>query len=62
MILLDSTLALLLAARIHGSDAAVRATAKRCVGRLPRSKRDLLFQVINSRSPLALVEHLAQEL
>ncbi|MFZ6044928.1 hypothetical protein ACFW0H_02225 [Pseudomonas sp. CR3202] len=62
MTLLDATLALLLAARIHRSDAAVRATAKRCVGQLPRSKRDVVYQVIDSRSPLALVEFLAREL
>ncbi|MOA50039.1 hypothetical protein D3C78_1730080 [compost metagenome] len=62
MTLTDATLALLLAARIHGTDAAVRATAKRCAKLLPRSKRDVLYQVVESRSPLTLVEYLAQGL
>lgn len=62
MTLLDTALALLLAARIHRSDAAVRATARRCVKRLPRSKRDVIFQVIDSHSPLVLVELMAGQL
>ncbi|MBV2205658.1 MAG: hypothetical protein KUL87_09575 [Pseudomonas sp.] len=62
MTLSDATLALLLSAHIHGTDAAVRATAKRCVKLLPRSKRDLLYKVIESRSPLELVTFLAREL
>ncbi|KSQ24973.1 hypothetical protein FA454_14465 [Pseudomonas aeruginosa] len=59
MTLTDATLALLLTARIHGTDAAVRATAKRCVKLLPRSKRDLIYNVIDSRSPLKLVDLMA---
>ncbi len=62
MTLSDATLALLLAARIHGTDAAVRVTAKRCVNLLPRSKRDLLYKVVDSRSPLELVALMAREL
>ncbi|HBO3354265.1 TPA: hypothetical protein L4S42_002077 [Pseudomonas aeruginosa] len=62
MTLSDATLALLLAARIHGTDAAVRTTAKRCVKLLPRSKRDLLYKVVDSRSPLELVALMAREL
>lgn len=62
MTLLDATLALVLAARIHRSDAAVRATARRCVKRLPRSKRDVVFQVIDSTRPLVLVELMAEQL
>jgi hypothetical protein len=34
----DATLVLLLAARIHGTDEAVRASAKSVVKKLPRSK------------------------
>ncbi|HBO3861923.1 TPA: hypothetical protein L4T44_000710 [Pseudomonas aeruginosa] len=60
--LTDATIALLLAAKIHGTDAAVQATAKRCSQRLSRSKRDLMFTVVNSREPLKLVEHIAQHL
>lgn len=62
MTLSDATLALLLAARIHGTDAAVRTTAKRCVKLLPRSKRDLLYKVVDSGSPLELVTLMAREL
>lgn len=62
MTLTDATLALLLAARIHGTDSAVRATAKRCVKLLPRSKRNLIYKVVDSRSPLELVGFLASGL
>ncbi len=60
MTLTDATIALLLAARIHGTDTAVRATAKRCAKLLPRSKRHLLHLVVESKSPIALVGFLAQ--
>ena len=62
MTLTDATLALLLTARIHGTDAAVRATAKRCVKLLPRSKSDLIYKVVDSRSPLEFVDLMARGL
>lgn len=62
MNLTDATLVLLLAARIHGTDEAVRTSAKSVVKKLPRSKRDLIYKVIASRSPLELVDFLAQNL
>ncbi|MEO9335759.1 hypothetical protein ABI260_26055 [Pseudomonas guguanensis] len=62
MNLTDATIALLLTAQIHGTNAAVQATAKRCSQRLARSKRDLMFTVMNSREPLKLVDHIAQNL
>ncbi|SEB46518.1 hypothetical protein SAMN04490193_1382 [Pseudomonas marginalis] len=62
MNLTDATLVLLLAARIHGTDEAVRASAKSVVKKLPRSKRDLIYKVIDSRRPLELVGFLAQNL
>lgn len=62
MTLTDATLALLLTARIHGTDAAVRATAKRCVKLLPRSKRDLIYKVVDSQSPLEFVDLMARGL
>lgn len=62
MNLTDATLVLLLAARIHGTDEAIRASAKSVVKKLPRSKRDLIYKVIDSRSPLELVDFLAQNL
>ena len=59
MTLLDAAVALFLAQRIHGSDAAIRATAKRCAKLLPRSQRELMFKVVASKSPRALVSYLA---
>lgn len=62
MTLTDAVIALLLSARMHGTDDAVRATAKRCEKQLPRSKRDLMFQIVDSRSPHAFVVVMAQNL
>jgi len=62
MNLSDATLVLLLAARIHGTDEAVRASAKSVVKKLPRSKRDLIYKVIESKSPLQLVGFIAENL
>ncbi|MFC5695482.1 hypothetical protein ACFPU0_07890 [Pseudomonas sp. GCM10022186] len=62
MNLQDATLALFLAAHIHRSDQAIRATAKRCAKLLPRSKRDLMFSIIDSAEPLKLVNHIAEHL
>lgn len=53
------TLALLLSARIHGTDEAVRATARRCLKQLPKRQRDLMFNVIQSRHPLQMVRTIA---
>jgi hypothetical protein len=62
MNLTDATLALLLAAKIHGTDEAIRKTAKSVVKQLPRSRRDLIFIIIESRQPLELVKHLGVNL
>ncbi|QXI26349.1 DUF7740 domain-containing protein [Pseudomonas vanderleydeniana] len=62
MNLSDAVLILLLAARIHGTDEAVRASAKSCVKKLPRSKRELIYNVINSRSPMELIALMAENL
>ncbi|MGH8388626.1 MAG: hypothetical protein ACRESJ_24635 [Pseudomonas sp.] len=62
MNLTDATIVLLLAARIHGTDEAVRASAKSVVKKLPRSKRDLIYKVIDAQSPLSLVGFLAEHL
>jgi len=62
MNLTDATLVLLLAARIHGTDDAVRASAKSVVKKMPRGKRDLIYKVIDARNPLALVQFLAEHL
>ncbi|GID02990.1 hypothetical protein [Pseudomonas sp. 008] len=58
----DATLILLLAERIHGTDEGVREAAKSVVKKLPRGKRDLIYNVINSPTPLELVRHVAQNL
>ncbi|AYC33029.1 hypothetical protein D3880_11935 [Pseudomonas cavernae] len=62
MTIVDATIALLLAAKIHGTNEAIKATAKRCAKQLPRSKRDLMFSVIDSSNPLLLVDFLAKNL
>lgn len=62
MALTDATLVLLLAAHIHGTDEAVRVSAKSVVKKLPRNKRDLIYKIIDSRSPLEFVGFLAQNL
>ncbi|KAA0945727.1 hypothetical protein GIW54_15715 [Pseudomonas proteolytica] len=60
--LTDAYLVLLLAATIHGTNAAVRDTAKRCAKTLPRSKRDVMYQIVDSKEPLRLVFHIAENL
>ncbi|MCL6692281.1 hypothetical protein M8R19_26690 [Pseudomonas sp. R3.Fl] len=62
MTLTDATITLLLTAKIHGTDKAVKATAKRCAQALPRSKRDLMFSIINSTEPRKLIAHVAEKL
>ncbi|RJX77833.1 hypothetical protein [Pseudomonas sp. LS-2] len=62
MSLTDAVLILLLAARIHGTDEGVRAAAKSVVKKLPRSKRDGVYKVIDSKSPLQMVGLIAQNL
>lgn len=62
MTLTDAAIALLLTVRIHGTDEAIRATAKRCAKLLPRSKRDLMYKIVDSRSPHAFVVFMAQSL
>lgn len=58
MTLSDAVLVLLLADRIHGTDAAIRSAAKRCAKKLPRSQRDIVFKIGNSANPRQLVTHL----
>lgn len=58
----DATFALFLAARIHGSNVAIKATAKRCAKQLPRSKRDLVLAIVDSTEPLKLVNYLVEHL
>lgn len=62
MTLTDAIIVLFLASRIHGSDDAIRRSAKNMAKKLPRSQRDLMYQVGNSKSPSELVAHLATNL
>ncbi|WP_459077304.1 DUF7740 domain-containing protein [Metapseudomonas sp. CR3202] len=61
MELIDATISVLLAARIHGNDAAVRLTAKRCAKRLPRSQRNIMFSIINDKEPRLYVLRAIQD-
>ncbi|MBH3371895.1 hypothetical protein AAH995_20885 [Pseudomonas putida] len=62
MTLSDAVLIVLLADRIHGTDAAIRSAAKRCAKKLPRSQREILFKIGNSAAPREVVAHLCQNL
>jgi len=62
MNLSHATLVLLLAAKIHGTDAGVRAAAKNVVKKFPRSQRDLIYRVIDSKQPLEIVRQMALNL
>lgn len=58
----DAVLILLLAERIHGTDAAVRRSAKSVAKKLPRRQREIMFDVANAKRPLGLVRHIATHL
>lgn len=62
MNLSDATLVLLLAARIHGTDDAVRASAQRCMDQLPADLHDVMRRVIASPRPLQSARDLARTL
>lgn len=62
MNLKDATLILLLAANIHGTDEGVRAAAKSVVKKLPRSKREVIYKVIDSKHPLEMARIIALNL
>nr|WP_296220567.1 hypothetical protein [Pseudomonas sp. UBA2684] len=58
----DAILALLLAAKIHGTPKAVKNTAKRCAKLLPRSKRNFMFTVAESPRPLEMIVYIGENL
>ncbi|MBH8614352.1 hypothetical protein I4N56_028290 [Pseudomonas mohnii] len=62
MTLSDAVPLLLLAERIHGTDAAVRRAGKNIVKKLPRGKRDILYKLIDSPNPIKLIQHIAANL
>lgn len=49
---LDAVVFLALAVKIHANNKAVKATAKRCLKFLSGSDRQLMFNIMNSQSPL----------
>lgn len=59
MTLSDAILVLMLADRIHGSDEAVRRAGKNIVKKLPRSKRDIIYELISSPRLRELIHHIA---
>ncbi|WP_439859433.1 DUF7740 domain-containing protein [Pseudomonas sp. MBLB4136] len=58
----DSILALILAAQIHGTQKAVKVTAKRCAKLLPKSKRSLMLSVAKSPRPMTMIAVLMDNL
>lgn len=55
-------LVLMLTLRIHGTESAMRDTARRCVKMLPKRQRDLMQNIVQSRYPLDLIRHIARNL
>lgn len=62
MHLSDAILILLLAERIHGTDQGVRNAGKNVVKQLPRSKRDVVYSIIDHPKPRELLRHIALHL
>ena len=61
MNMIDATICLLLAAKIHGTDQALRDTARSLVKKLPRSSRGMMFAVINSKKPMVLLSRVVED-
>ncbi|MDD2064476.1 hypothetical protein NP527_14970 [Pseudomonas sp. 25571] len=59
MTLTDAIIVLLLAETIHGTDEAIRKSAKNMAKRLPRSKRSIMYEIAESKSPRELMRHIA---
>lgn len=58
----DTILALILAAQIHGTQEAVKTTAKRCAKLLPKAQRTLMLTIASSPRPMTMVDILRDEL
>jgi hypothetical protein len=61
MDIIDATICLLLAAKIHGTDQALRDTAKSLSKKIPRSARGLMFDFMNSKKPMVLLSLVIQD-
>ena len=59
---LDVVLIISLAARIHGTDAAVRATAKSILKKIPQADRHGVRRFITTKYPLRVAELLLDAL
>ena len=53
---LDVSLIITLAARIHGTDTAVRATAKRLLPKIPQADRHGIRRIVTTKYPLRVAE------
>ncbi|MES3710800.1 hypothetical protein QC590_21495 [Pseudomonas putida] len=62
MTLSDAILILMLADRIHGTEQAVRRAGKNVIKKLPRSKRRIIYELIDSPNPRELIKHIALNL
>lgn len=52
----DAVLLIVLAARIHGTDAAVRAVARNILHQLPQDDRPGVRRIMQSKYPLKVAE------
>lgn len=55
MDLVDAVICMALAAKIYGTDEAVKAAAKRAGKRVSKKERQSVNKIYNSRSPLAAI-------
>lgn len=51
----DAILILIIADQIHGTDEAIRRAGKNVVKKLPRSKRNIIYDLISSPRPKDLI-------
>ncbi|UCM29501.1 hypothetical protein LE197_06260 [Pseudomonas sp. PS1(2021)] len=58
----DALLLLLLAEKIHGTDSSIRRVAKKIAKKVPRSRRDVLYKLIDSKSPLGQIRYIAMNI
>lgn len=58
----DALLVLLLAEKIHGTDEGVRRAAKNILKKLPRGRRNVIYELIASKSPLGVVRYIAKNI
>lgn len=62
MTLSDAILILMLADRIHGTEQAIRRAGKNVIKKLPQSKRQIIYDLIDSPQPRDLIKHIALNL